>query len=108
MSNMAFIHITQFNYLDLKGNIIDTTHGFRVVDDYDSSYSDFVAIEELKDRTAAEIFALAVQYSDDSGSNIINSARENNDGIFIADELFSWEQLLPATPADWRDKRGVN
>jgi hypothetical protein len=92
MGNRVCINLTKFVDLDLKGNEVETTYGLRIGDDYDATFKNGLAKDEVVGKSPAEIIELA-RGIDERTRDMIAFAEESQDGIRIGDEFFAWTDI---------------
>jgi hypothetical protein len=94
MSNMATIYITKFVDLSMTGEETgEVSYALRVLDNYSSSYIIVDAKEDIIGKTPMELIELVCS-RDETASEIIGSAQDNNDGIFIGDTFYAWADMV--------------
>lgn len=86
MTNYITIHPTEF--FDVRTG--EKSLGFRVYDDYASSYCNIC--ESLPDDDL-EFISMVLEYADDNIRIMLDHVREHELGIFVGDEFYEWEQI---------------
>lgn len=68
----------------------DKTYGYRIYDDYANAYNNI--LESIPDDDL-ELLTIAIDSEDPVIVGIIESCLENQDGLYIGDEWYGWDQI---------------
>jgi hypothetical protein len=92
VSNGVSIHLTKFATHKIDGSVDYEDWGMRVVDNEDQTYSTDFGREDLFSKSPAELVEAAAGI-DSRAADMIAFARENNEGISIGGDYFTWADL---------------